>query len=464
MGANVEQLYDIACEIDNETDYGNIYNRLVKICDSIMMCDDFKFDLALFDAHDIKEFLLVFLEILDGNKSILGKPTREDVKVPNRKLIFQMRKEDVDNSLDDMIRVFVTKGDEHYGTPFFIPALHNRKNVEVILSDAKSNYIDIIRNDTSDTPCELFARCSSMNINDFSSKIDEVLRYNDLGIKNHMDTLYMIYMQMEIFSCILMQTINYKIINNKKISSIEKRDILKFLTEDIKILAQRKIKAKRQPNIFEAYSTYLSYLDLRNQYKTEINVMKVLNDQMDNANYISDVDARYQCHQRYLKDIETKKELRNIILEGREEKEERFNKNLSDIGELMLWLNCMAGRRLHPEYLQHIKVVYLEIIEDPLKYNGKQSRTIMRNFEKNVIPYFEQKKESIFIREKISRGLFRELGLLEEYRLKNDFQEYYYQTLLSCMSFYDALEIAENLKETFVKLTDTVKIVLKPIV
>ena len=77
MGANVEQLYDIACKIDNETDYGNIYNRLVKICDSIMMCDDFKFDLALFDAHDIKEFLLVFLEILDGNKSILGKPTRE---------------------------------------------------------------------------------------------------------------------------------------------------------------------------------------------------------------------------------------------------------------------------------------------------------------------------------------------------------------------------------------------------
>ena len=127
--------------------------------------------------------------------------------------------------------------------------------------------------------------------------------------------------------------------------------------------------------------------------------MRILNEQMENPDYVCNVDDRYQCRQRYVKEIETKKELQEIILEGKNDKEERFNKNLSDVGDLMDLLRRKAGRNLFPEYLQHIKVVYREIIEDPLKYNNKQSRTIMRNFEKKEIPYFEEKKNR-FLSEK----------------------------------------------------------------
>ena len=463
MGASIEQLYEISREIEDETDYINIYNRLVKMCDSIMRCDKFSFNLKLFDNQDIKEFLKVFLEILDSDRSILRKPMKENVKTPNRKLMSQLEKEDIDNYLDDMIKVFVAKGNELHGTSFFIPVFHSRKSIDIELAKAQSYYRNYIRQNKHDNPFVLFDKCSTAIIEDFSRKIDEVKQKNNYGMKNLMVTLYMIYMQEGIFSYILFQIINYKIINNNKISSKIKCNILDELTNMAMILSQRKLQSKRKPNIFDGYSTYLFYLDLRNKYKTEIEIMRILKEQMDNPDYICNVDDRYQCRQRYVQDIKTKKELQEIILEGKNDKEERFNKNLSDVGDLMLLLNIMAGRSLFPEYLQHTKVVYREIIEDPLKYNNKQSRTIMRNLEKKGNPYFEQIKESVFIREKISRGLFRELGLLQEYRLKNNFQDYYYQTLLSCMSFYDALDIAENLQVTFEKIADSLKPLLKPI-
>ena len=81
MGASIEQLYEISRKIEDETDYTNIYNRLVKMCDSIMRCDEFSFNLKLFDKQDIKEFLKVFLEILDSDRSILRKPMKENVKM-----------------------------------------------------------------------------------------------------------------------------------------------------------------------------------------------------------------------------------------------------------------------------------------------------------------------------------------------------------------------------------------------
>ena len=102
---------------------------------------------------------------------------------------------------------------------------------------------------------------------------------------------------------------------------------------------------------------------------------------MENESYVAVVDEEYQCNERWINEIETKKELRRIILEGKVEKEERFNKNMEDIQHLMILLNSITGRELGTEYLQHVKVVYREIIEDTLKYNNKQSRTIMRNIE-----------------------------------------------------------------------------------
>lgn len=125
-------------------------------------------------------------------------------------------------------------------------------------------------------------------------------------------------------------------------------------------------------------------------------------------------------------------------------------------GELMLLLECITGRNLSPDYLQHVKVVYREIFEDHLRFNNRQARTIVRCLLSKDIPYFEQIKESIFLREKISRGLFRELGYLDEYHLKNEIQRKYYDLVLSCFCCYDELRIADDLTHLFVKMAELI--------
>ena len=117
----------------------------------------------------------------------------------------------------------------------------------------------------------------------------------------------------------------------------------------------------------------------------------------------------------------------------------------------MVLLNSITGRELRAEYLQYVKIVYREIIEDDMKYNNKQSRTIMRNIEKKDIPYFESERETYYIREKISRGFMREKGYTEEYILKNKLQSYFYNAVLKLFSSYDELRIARETRRLFTK-------------
>ena len=84
-----------------------------------------------------------------------------------------------------------------------------------------------------------------------------------------------------------------------------------------------------------------------------------------------------------------------------------------------------------------------------MKYNNKQARTIMRNIEKKEIPYFESERETYYIREKISRGLMREKGYVEEYILKNKLQAIFYTTVLKLFSSYDELRIARDARRLY---------------
>jgi hypothetical protein len=86
-----------------------------------------------------------------------------------------------------------------------------------------------------------------------------------------------------------------------------------------------------------------------------------------------------------------------------------------------------------------------------LKYNNKQSRTIMRNIENKEIPYFDSERESYFIREKISRGFMREKGYAEEYILKNKLQKSFYNTVLKLFSSYDEVRIAKDARRLYGK-------------
>lgn len=441
-------LYDISLELDKSMNYERIYNRLIKMCESIMKIDEFPFDLNRFSSNELKEFLECFLIVLDSKEDMvkLIDCSKRDMKVPNKKLLFNLQKKDVDNALDYMIKRFVATGTDFSTNATFIPVINiNRNKADISLAEQQNEYRYLIRYNENRSGIEMMNYCLDTYLRGFRGQVESIRIRRDGGWLNLIEAHYIIYVALELFNDIFFQIINYIVINSVEISLEKKESVLTKLKDVGKIRQQN----NRQQNIFCSFGTYLFYLEQRNRYSTYSDILKLLSKQMKNDSYNMNVDDKYRCKKRWTKDLNSKRELREIILEGEKEKEERFNKNLESCKEMISILYLTAGRQLHPEYLQHLKVVYREIIEDKLEYNGKQSRTILRTLKNNPDSFFEEIKDTFFVREKISRGLFREKGYSSLYILKNELQVSYYSNLLKAFESYDILDIAENLKATF---------------
>jgi len=440
-------LYEISLEIEKELNYERLYNRIVMLCDKIMKIDKFPFDLSQFSTTELKDFLKSFIIILDAQEDMVGiiSDRKEEVKSPNKKLIHNLQKEDVDCALDYMVKRFVATGTDFSKEATFIPVINlNKKEADISLVEQQLEYANFIRSNVGMEANDLIRQVLQTYLKGFRQQIRDIrIRYEGKWL-NLIEAQYIIYVALELFNYVFFQLINYWVIDATDITDEEKRDILNQL---IKRKPRKSEKCKRKQNIYLSFGTYLFYLEQRNQYATYIEVIDLLYKQMECEDYVHEVREDYQCNQRFISQISSKKELRNIILEGKTEKEERFNKNVEDCKYLIEYLRRSAGRQMFPEYLQHIKVVYREIIEDDLKYNGRQARTILRNLINNGT--FDNEKDTYFIREKISRGLFREKGHSELYMLRTKFQKQYYESILSAFESYDVMDIAENLEKVF---------------
>lgn len=440
-------LYEISLEIEKELNYERLYNRIVMLCDRIMKIDKFPFDLSQFSATELKDFLKSFIIILDAQEDMVGiiSDRKEKVKSPNKKLIHNLQKEDVDCALDYMVKRFVATGTDFSERATFIPVIDlNKKEADISLAEQQLEYANFIRSNVGMEANDLIRQVLHTYLKGFRQQIRGIrIRYEGKWL-NLIEAQYVIYVALELFNHVFLQLINYWVIDATDITDEEKADILNQL---IKKKPRKSEKCKRKQNIFLSFGTYLFYLEQRNQYATYIEVMDLLYKQMECEDYVHEVKEDYQCNQRFISQISSKKELRNIILEGKTEKEERFNKNVEDCNYLIEYLRINAGRQMFPEYLQHIKVVYREVIEDDLKYNGRQARTILRNLINNGT--FDNEKDTYFIREKISRGLFREKGHSELYMLRTKLQKQYYESILSAFESYDVMDIAENLEKVF---------------
>ncbi|WP_170871552.1 hypothetical protein [Desulfosporosinus metallidurans] len=256
------------------------------------------------------------------------------------------------------------------------------------------------------------------------------------------------------YSDLFLQAIIYHILTNKAIS---KRvdflsEVLDFVSKASNEIMPRTIKKN---NIFQDFANCILSIGQRNEKRVNVSIHELLNQQMLEPIYQKTVHENFDCKGRFICEIDGKKDLINIILEGKREKYERFNERFSQCAALCMVLNISAGRQLSADYLQHMKVVYREIIEDGLKYNGTNAHTMVKKVVNSTgVATFNSIKESMFIREKISRGLFRECNLIDEYILKNKIQSIYYNTLLE---IYDK-EIIYGIKDSFImylkKITD----------
>ena len=456
MAKHIEDLYEIVKEYEQSNNLDECYHRLADLCDSIMEISEFQFELEQFSKDEKKLFINKFIEILESDTPMVRNISRvrNDRKFPNKKLCYTLKQEDVDNSLDYLMKCFLNYGYEYSGNNSFIPNLSmSRHELTNMMVEETTSYRYEIRH-ASGTPIEKFNKCYKSFMRDFNECISGEVVNRNMGCFNLLESVYVLYKALNLFADFYFQTVLYLLIDNSDIPKEDKILKLKYLVEcaeKLKIEFQPRTEKAEKYNIFDSFAVYVMYLDYRNTCRNVIDIQELLMKQMENSNYIKSVGDDYQCNQRLIEDIKTKKELRNIVLEGGEEKEERFNKNLEDVQHLIVLLNSITGRELSAEYLQHVKVVYREIIEDDLKYNNRQSRTIMRNIEKKDIPFFESERETFFIREKISRGLMREKGYTDEYILKNKLQASFYTTVLKLFSSYDELRIAKDARRLYGK-------------
>lgn len=456
MARHIEGLYEITKEFEKDNNAEECYHRLANLCDSIMNIDEFRFDLDQFGIEEKKYFINKFIEILESDTPFVENiyKAQKEKKNPNKKLCYTLKKEDVDNSLDYLMKFFLKCGYENYSSNSFVPNFKIRRYelTKSMVMDERE-YRRIIRR-TDYTEKEKFEKCYSSYMNNINNGISELAENRYHGMYNLLEALYFLYKEINLFADIYFQSIIYLLIDNQNMTREDKLDrlgkLVKYAEKTEKEFVPRTDKAETH-NVCDSFAVYLMYLNYRNTCKNEIDIQRLLVRQMEDETYSKVVKEEYQCNQRWIDDIKTSKELRNIILEGKDEKEERFRKNIEDVQHLIVLLNTITGRELGAEYLQHVKVVYREIIEDGIKYNKKQARTIMRNIEKKEIPYFESEKETYFIREKISRGFMREKNHVEEYILKNKLQALFYTTVLKLFSSYDELRIARDARRLYAR-------------
>ena len=112
MAKHIEGLYEIAKEYEKKHNEEECYHRLAALCDSIMNIDRFQFELDQFSLDEKKLFINAFIEILESDKVFVRNiyKAQKEKKYPNKKILFTLKKEDVDNSLDSFMKGFLQLG------------------------------------------------------------------------------------------------------------------------------------------------------------------------------------------------------------------------------------------------------------------------------------------------------------------------------------------------------------------
>ncbi|MEG0774356.1 hypothetical protein [Clostridium sp.] len=457
---NEVNLYDLAKKINDgnkdKSDIDKTYNKIKYLYNNLINDDIFEFKIEKFSEYEQTLFLAELLKIMDSQKDFFN--TENAKKVPNRNILGNLKKEDMDLELEILIDSFIKT--EHK-SPYFTPNLPSIKGIYYASYENKSMIRHHLRHSIDN--CEKSLQEAYEPIIEYANSADEELNlFKGNGLENLKQEMLVTYLIEDTCSYLFLQGIIYLIIKNNVLDSIQKKKSMLDIYELIKnINNNEEFKCDKENfGIFNSFAVYLFKLNRRNELKNYIDIIEVLEQEMnEDQEKFKDVNKEYMCNQRWIKEIKTKKELMNIILEGKEEKIERFNEKLQRCNKVIEFLRNNAGRELYEDYLQHIKVVYREVIESKIKYNNKSANTIVRNLLKtNEAPKFTSIKESLFIREKLSRGFFREDGLIEVYKLKNYIQKELYKITLK---IYDNTDLV-FVRRTFINIySEIFKVLMK---
>lgn len=255
----------------------------------------------------------------------------------------------------------------------------------------------------------------------------------------------------------ILQFIIYRVISNYNIHTF---DILQELLDEVRNFSEKiddqLVRKKEEHKKFNDLTSddvrrYFSfYLRHRSKFGEEVRIYNELKEEIEkNPILFSSVPQKYQASKVILSEEEIKKAT-EIITEGNTNTQ--YKKNLIMVREFINIMAIYGNRECYSNCLQDLKVYYREICLSKATYKKQKAYKIVKDYiqkvnsaigNKQLIPEFDKQSQYMFVREKISRGYFREKGLLSVYIAKIDFTNELYNLLLKVYWFYDFKDAVE---------------------
>lgn len=272
----------------------------------------------------------------------------------------------------------------------------------------------------------------------------------------------------------ILQLVVYKVINNEKVNT---EYVIQGLIEEIHKLSnlinnQLDRKRKEQKNSDILTSTLITryfsvYLSHRSRYFEELGIKETLKEEVNcNPDFLH-ISPDYQTP-KVLLDEEDIENSTNIITEGKSTY--NYEEKLEITRKFIEIMATYGGRQCYSNCLQDLKVYFREIFVSRATYKRQQTSTIVKDYITKVnqaiktntsIPQFDKKSQYLFVREKISRGYFREKGLLLDYFAKMELEKELYTLLLSLYLFFDFKDTLEFIYEVNHDLLKKFNLLLK---
>ncbi len=342
------------------------------------------FPIERFNGDEISKFLRYILRL----KDLYG-----------REIVSQMDKVNINSESDKWINVY----------------------------EALDDYVDDMRNSGLFKSCVLLSRDI---IRKRPGDYQELINLNQelfVYLLSEPANLYDIGRYLNFSENIILQTVIYWIVSNDGVDETMKKDFIIELEQVIDDLDQEISFVISEGNgagvnIDEAIIIFMLYLKERNYFGEYVKILnKLAKEELTDSDFFSEVRSCYKVDKDSVVD---EKMIQDVITEGRPEYD--FDRKLTEAREIIRVFGEYLSRAAHDDNILDMKVYFREIFLSKSKYT-RQAKSIMRKYlaqynETGDVASFELDSESLFIREKINRGYFRECGGLASYNEKNVLQ------------------------------------------
>lgn len=382
---------------NNEDTFKRNIRNLLKNFDENFLIDSFQFDENIFYFFPL--YQLKTEEIHKFLDHIISLKLSDEFK--GNKFISNMKKTNIDN-LDLS---------ELYLKPRITSNFQN--NIEQI----KLEFKILIRTKI---------RYAQLIIDEFNEIIDELMEVNNPADLESITDLC---------NFVTLQMVNYWVVTlggieeEKRLSLAEK--IEQYLLDYQKVIENANITNKNL-QLDDTILIFGEFLKTYNFFGELVNITnKLIEEEKENPDFFGEIKLEHKVKKgrSYFEH-----DYKDIILEGVDNNNfaDKFEKTQKAIE--IFQNNGVQASDITDLY--DLKVYYREIYISNCKYKTKAS-TIIRKMINANNKKFEKNSEYMFLRQKITRGYFRELYPMELYHYKVKIEELMYKTLLKSMLCYD---------------------------